>query len=153
MMLLCQRSEQFLSWVDQATFPFLWLNLPASLLLHYIPNSSHTESMSSVAAIRAQIQSIPLPTTSFAGQTIIVTGSNTDLGLEAAWYFVRLDATRVILAVRRASLTLVSAMFSARRTNRVPFACLSNVRTRNDANWCRGWSERKVICHFILVVC
>lgn len=56
--------------------------------------------MSSVAAIRAQRQAIPLPTTSFAGQTIIVTGSNTGLGLEAARHFVRLDAARVILAVR-----------------------------------------------------
>ena len=56
--------------------------------------------MSSIAAIRAQRQSIPLPTTSFAGQTIIVTGSNTGLGLEAARHFVRLDAARVILAVR-----------------------------------------------------
>lgn len=38
--------------------------------------------------------------TSFAGQTIIVTGSNTGLGLEATRHFVRLDAARVILAVR-----------------------------------------------------
>lgn len=56
--------------------------------------------MTSIAAIRAQLQSIPLPTASFAGQTIIVTGSNTGLGLEAARHFVRLDAARVILAVR-----------------------------------------------------
>ncbi|KAF4630758.1 hypothetical protein G7Y89_g7388 [Cudoniella acicularis] len=56
--------------------------------------------MSSLAAIRAQRQAIPLPTTSFAGQTIIVTGSNTGLGLEAARHFVQLDAARVILAVR-----------------------------------------------------
>lgn len=56
--------------------------------------------MSSIAAIRAQLQSIPLPTASFSGQTIIITGSNTGLGLEAARHFVRLDAARVILAVR-----------------------------------------------------
>ncbi|KAK9373645.1 uncharacterized protein V1513DRAFT_142589 [Lipomyces chichibuensis] len=56
--------------------------------------------MSSIAAIRAQLQPIPLPTASFAGQTIIVTGSNTGLGLEAARHFVRLNAERVILAVR-----------------------------------------------------
>lgn len=56
--------------------------------------------MSSIAAIRAQQQSIPLPTTSFADQTVIVTGSNTGLGLEAARLFVRLNAARVILAVR-----------------------------------------------------
>jgi NAD(P)-dependent dehydrogenase (short-subunit alcohol dehydrogenase family) len=46
---------------------------------------------------------IPYPTQSFAGQTIIVTGSNTGLGLEAARHFVRLGATKVILAVRTIS--------------------------------------------------
>ncbi|KAG0644975.1 Short chain dehydrogenase atnD [Hyphodiscus hymeniophilus] len=46
---------------------------------------------------------IPSPTTSFAGQTIIVTGSNTGLGLEAAKHFVRLNASKVILAVRTPS--------------------------------------------------
>jgi len=56
--------------------------------------------MSSIAAVRAQLQSIPVPTASFAGQTIIVTGSNTGLGLEAVRHFLRLDAARVILAVR-----------------------------------------------------
>lgn len=45
----------------------------------------------------------PYPTKSFAGQTIIVTGSNTGLGLEAAKHFVRLSASHVILAVRNAS--------------------------------------------------
>lgn len=40
------------------------------------------------------------PTKSFAGQIIIVTGSNTGLGFEAARHFVRLDAEKVILAVR-----------------------------------------------------
>ena len=44
--------------------------------------------------------SLPPPTKSFAGQTIIVTGSNVGLGLEAARHFVRLDAAKVILAVR-----------------------------------------------------
>src|ERR1041384_6462603 len=40
------------------------------------------------------------PTHKFTGQTIIVTGSNTGMGLEAARHFVRLDAAKVILAVR-----------------------------------------------------
>lgn len=44
--------------------------------------------------------SIPYPTTSFKGKTIIVTGSNTGIGIEAARHFTRLDAHRVILAVR-----------------------------------------------------
>jgi NAD(P)-dependent dehydrogenase (short-subunit alcohol dehydrogenase family) len=59
--------------------------------------------MTSIAAIRAQLRSIPVPGTSFAGQTVIITGSNTGLGLEAARHFVRLDAARVVLAVRSLS--------------------------------------------------
>jgi retinol dehydrogenase-12 len=44
--------------------------------------------------------SLPIPAQSFASQTIIITGSNTGLGLEATKHFVRLHATHVILAVR-----------------------------------------------------
>jgi len=40
------------------------------------------------------------PTTSCQGQTIIVTGSNVGLGKEAARHFARLDASKIILAVR-----------------------------------------------------
>lgn len=40
------------------------------------------------------------PDHSFAGQTVIVTGSNVGLGLEAARHIVRLGAEKVILAVR-----------------------------------------------------
>ena len=43
---------------------------------------------------------LPYPTTSFAGQTVIVTGSNTGLGKEAARHFARLGASKIILAVR-----------------------------------------------------
>ncbi|KAM0811927.1 putative Short-chain dehydrogenase/reductase family protein [Seiridium cardinale] len=43
---------------------------------------------------------LPTPTKQFTGQTIIVTGSNTGLGLEAARQLVQLDAAKVILAVR-----------------------------------------------------
>ncbi|KAF4909527.1 Short chain dehydrogenase atnD [Colletotrichum viniferum] len=43
---------------------------------------------------------VPVPTKKFTGQTIIVTGSNTGLGLEAARHFVLLGAGKVILAVR-----------------------------------------------------
>ncbi|MCJ1224782.1 hypothetical protein MMC12_001427 [Toensbergia leucococca] len=42
----------------------------------------------------------PVPQAKFTGQTIIVTGSNVGLGLEAARHFTSLDAERVILAVR-----------------------------------------------------
>lgn len=43
---------------------------------------------------------LPYPTADFTGQTVIVTGANTGLGLEAARHFVRLNASLVILAVR-----------------------------------------------------
>lgn len=46
---------------------------------------------------------LPYPKKSFSGQTIIVTGSNTGLGLEAARHFARLGAAKVILAVRSLS--------------------------------------------------
>lgn len=43
---------------------------------------------------------LPYPTGDHSGQTVIVTGSNTGLGLEAARHFTRLNAAKVILAVR-----------------------------------------------------
>lgn len=43
---------------------------------------------------------LPYPTKQFTGQAIIVTGSNSGLGYEAAHHFVRLNAEKVILAVR-----------------------------------------------------
>ncbi|KAI9777898.1 MAG: hypothetical protein M1816_004387 [Peltula sp. TS41687] len=43
---------------------------------------------------------LPEPDQDFSGQTIVVTGSNTGLGLEAARHLVRLNAEKVILAVR-----------------------------------------------------
>jgi NAD(P)-dependent dehydrogenase (short-subunit alcohol dehydrogenase family) len=42
----------------------------------------------------------PVPTASFKDKTVIITGSNVGLGLEAARWIVRLDASLVILAVR-----------------------------------------------------
>lgn len=44
--------------------------------------------------------SLPEPTQSFAGKTVIVTGSNTGLGKEAARHIARLNARTLILAVR-----------------------------------------------------
>jgi len=43
---------------------------------------------------------IPPPESDFSGQTIIVTGSNTGLGFEAACHLLQLKASKVILAVR-----------------------------------------------------
>lgn len=49
------------------------------------------------------ILKLPYPETKFTGKTVIVTGANSGLGLEAARHFVRLHASRVILAVRDTS--------------------------------------------------
>lgn len=47
--------------------------------------------------------SLPYPSTSFSDQTVIVTGSNPGLGLEASKHVTRLGAAKVILAVRTVS--------------------------------------------------
>jgi NAD(P)-dependent dehydrogenase (short-subunit alcohol dehydrogenase family) len=46
---------------------------------------------------------IPYPESDFSGQTVIVTGGNTGLGLEAARHIARLGATKIILACRTIS--------------------------------------------------
>jgi NAD(P)-dependent dehydrogenase (short-subunit alcohol dehydrogenase family) len=54
--------------------------------------------------LRSQLfTKLPYPSWTFEGQTIIITGSNTGLGLEAARHIVRLGAGKVILAVRTLS--------------------------------------------------
>ena len=51
--------------------------------------------------LRSQVVlKLPVPTKSFAGKTVIVTGSNTGMGLEAARHIARLGAARMVLAVR-----------------------------------------------------
>ncbi|KAE9377536.1 putative short-chain dehydrogenase [Stipitochalara longipes BDJ] len=61
---------------------------------------------------------LPYPSQSFVGQTIIVTGSNTGLGLEAARHFVRLGAAKVVLAVRSLDRGRVAAESIAKSTGR-----------------------------------
>ena len=46
---------------------------------------------------------LPYPTYDFSNQTIIITGANTGLGFEAAKHLTRLQASKVILAVRSIS--------------------------------------------------
>ncbi|KAK9461196.1 uncharacterized protein V1516DRAFT_712048 [Lipomyces oligophaga] len=45
-------------------------------------------------------RSLPYPETLYSGKTIVITGSNVGLGLEAARHYARLDASKLILAVR-----------------------------------------------------
>ncbi len=71
----------------------------------------------------------PYPLSSFAGQTIIVTGSNVGLGLEAARHFYTLNAAKLILAVRTLSKG------QAAKEN-----ILRNVKARNDASAIEVWT-------------
>ncbi|KAK6211609.1 short-chain dehydrogenase [Colletotrichum tabaci] len=56
--------------------------------------------MKGVDFIRSQFKKLPYPSEDCAGRVVIVTGSNVGLGLEAARHFVRLNAAKVVLAVR-----------------------------------------------------
>lgn len=54
--------------------------------------------------LRSQLFVTPVyPTHDFTGQTVIVTGSNVGLGLEAARHLARLNCAKLILAVRTVS--------------------------------------------------
>ncbi|PFH62482.1 hypothetical protein XA68_13384 [Ophiocordyceps unilateralis] len=62
----------------------------------------------------------PKPKSRFDGQTIIVTGSNVGLGLEAARHFGRLGAARIILAVRDVEKGEAAKKSIDRSLSRVP---------------------------------
>lgn len=66
------------------------------------PSHFHTNlsDMASLYGLYAQFLTMPLPKGPFTDQIVIVTGSNSGIGLEAARHYVRLDAKKVILAVR-----------------------------------------------------
>jgi retinol dehydrogenase-12 len=51
-------------------------------------------------ALYCQFKTLPEPKGPFTDQVVIVTGANSGIGLEAARHYARLDAKKVILAVR-----------------------------------------------------
>ncbi|KAM4056025.1 short chain dehydrogenase [Hirsutella rhossiliensis] len=56
--------------------------------------------MALLGSLLGQFATLPYPNEDCTGRTIIVTGANSGLGLEAARHFVRLNAAKVILACR-----------------------------------------------------
>jgi NAD(P)-dependent dehydrogenase (short-subunit alcohol dehydrogenase family) len=50
--------------------------------------------------LSSQFTTLPYPTRSWAGKTVVVTGANSAMGLEAARHFARLGADLVVLGVR-----------------------------------------------------
>lgn len=70
----------------------------------------------------------PEPVVSFAGKTVIVTGANSGLGLEASRHFYRLGAAKVIVAVRTVS-----------KGQQAKEDILESVKLRNDAGAVDVW--------------
>ncbi|KAL8864476.1 MAG: hypothetical protein Q9198_009839, partial [Flavoplaca austrocitrina] len=64
------------------------------------------------------VTSLPSPNGSYAGKTVVVTGSNVGLGKEAARHFSRLGAERIILAVRNVEKGKAAADDIIRTTRR-----------------------------------
>ncbi|TKA61959.1 hypothetical protein B0A55_11837 [Friedmanniomyces simplex] len=93
--------------------------------------------------LRSQlVTAIPTPTADFSDQTVIVTGSNTGLGLEAARHLARLGAGKIILAVR----TLAKGEAAAQDILR---SCHGNADVRNGAPAIEVWQLDMIDTHSI----
>ncbi|KAK5053832.1 hypothetical protein LTR84_001794 [Exophiala bonariae] len=77
----------------------------------------------------------------YAGQTIIVTGSNVGLGLEAARHFVRLGAQKVIIAVRNKDKGETAAQSIHESTGRAGVAEVWELDLRSYAS-VKSFAER-----------
>ncbi|KAL8371729.1 hypothetical protein RB595_001503 [Gaeumannomyces hyphopodioides] len=73
--------------------------------LSWTSNSNYATTVPSYAwyFLKSQLTPLPQPKGNFDGQTVIVTGANVGLGLEAARTIVRLGASKVVLACRDAA--------------------------------------------------
>lgn len=91
-----------------------------SLVCTQLTNPSPASFLTSF--LHSQFTTLPYPTHSFTGLTVIITGANTGLGFEAARHFVRLGAAKVILAVRS-----LDKGFSAKKDIEHSFAVAENV--------------------------
>jgi NAD(P)-dependent dehydrogenase (short-subunit alcohol dehydrogenase family) len=74
------------------------LSFPANLSINQ--NQIAITLKPTMALFKQLFEPLPYPTSSFAGKTVIITGSNTGLGKEAARHIARLGVQTLILAVR-----------------------------------------------------